>query len=79
MSPPPKWVRYDRDDPRAIWLALEDIRDIIDEMVTADEVAAKVAERLKKERVLVLGFTGKLVGIVIALGTLGTAIHSWFG
>lgn len=55
------------------------MREVIDDLVTADEVAAAVTERLKNEHAMVIGLGGKLVGGAVAIGTLATAIHSWFG
>lgn len=74
-----RWRRYDRAKPGSVWLAIEDMREVIDDLVTADEVAAAVTERLKNEHAMVIGLGGKLVGGAVAIGTLATAIHSWFG
>jgi hypothetical protein len=72
-----RWPRYDRSKPESVWFAIEDVRAVIDDMVTADEVAAKVSERLHGERFMMIGWVGKLVGLAIALATLATAIHTW--
>lgn len=77
MSDHRRWVRYTPRDTRNAWFAIEDIREAIDQLVTADEVAAKVSERLKHDRVMVLGLGGKVIGAVVALGTLATALHAW--
>ena len=74
-----RWKRYDRRDPETVWFAIEDIREVISEMATSDEIAARVTEALHKERFVMVGWTGKLVGLGIAFGTLATAIHSWIG
>lgn len=79
MPPHHRWPRYDRTKPGNVWCAIEDLREAVDELVTADEVAAAVTERLKKEHAMVIGLGGKIVGAVIALATLATALHSWFG
>lgn len=74
-----RWTRYDRSKPANVWLAIEDLREAVDDLVTADEVAAAVSERLKNERTMVVGLGGKIVGALIAAGTLATALHSWLG
>lgn len=79
MHPKHRWTRYDRNSFEGIWFAIEDVREAIDDLVTADEVAAAVSERLRKDRTMVVGLGGKLIGVGIALGTLATAIHSWIG
>lgn len=79
MSTLRRWPRYDRSKPGNVWLAIEDVREAIDALVTADEVAAAVTERLRKEHTMVLGLGGKIAASLIGVATLATAIHSWFG
>ncbi len=74
-----RWQRYDRSVPGNVWYAIEDLQEAVDDMVTADEVAEKVSASLHKERFMMIGWSGKIVGGCIALGSLATALHSWLG
>ena len=85
MAPPsngppgPRWPRYDRAAPDSVWRAIEDIRDAVDAMTTADEIAAEVAKRVRKERTLVLSGFQRLAALLVAGAAVTTAVHSWVG
>jgi hypothetical protein len=77
---PDAWKTYPRT-LGGVWLALEEIRERIDAMQTADEVAQKVAETLKARRMLGLTTAQKAVasagGLVIFVSSLLDIISRW--
>lgn len=79
---PHRWKRYDRSRPDSVWLAIEDIRECIDEMQTADEIAEAVAEAVKHEKAFTLTVVQKvavaLTTSIVAAGAvvdIATRIH----
>ena len=73
-----RWARYDRSDPNSVWFAIEDIREVLSDMATSDEIAERVTAALHRERFMMVGWGGKLIGLAVAVGTVATAVHVWF-
>lgn len=66
---PIRWTRYPRDVDGA-WRAIDDLRERIDGMQIADEVAARVEKALKRQRQFELSFLQKAGAVIICLLTM---------
>ena len=72
------WQRYPRNLEGA-WHAIDDLRDAVDELTKADEIAQAVTEALAKHKSLLFSRTEKILGLVFALIlTVGTIVSAVF-
>lgn len=79
MSQHRRWRRYDRSKPANAWHAIDDLREAVDSLFTADEIAVAVTEKLRNERLVTLTVFQKTLGGLSAAAIIATAVHSWFG
>lgn len=78
MAPRLRWQRYPRDLEGA-WHAIDDLREAIDDMQIADEVAEKVRAEIRKEHSLTLTTLQKLGGTAVGLIALADLIRGIVG
>ena len=71
-----RWKRYPRDVQGA-WHAIDDLRETVDAMAVADEIAEKVKVALKDERNVHFTLWQKAGGFVLGCFVIAGTIHSW--
>jgi hypothetical protein len=75
--PERRWPRHPRTVQGA-WFAIEDIREAIDDMAVADEVAERVDRALSHRRTVRLTLTQKVLATLVAAITAADLIYRLF-